>query len=297
VIIVRLKGGLGNQMFQYAAGAALANRLSTTLKFDRSLLDSKEQVYGAVFRDYELAVYDLGISIASKTEIRKYNPDPVSNLGRVSNKIKRIFRGSRLYIEPSHAFDPAFFRVKDDHCIVGAFQSEKYFTEIGGEIRNALTLKKLPAGLSIQASSRISEASCCAVHVRRGDYVTNSLYSKMLGAGSAAYYEAGVKRIMQFNRIDRVLVFSDDMQWCRENLNFGITTEFMDENLCPNDHHVQLHLMSLCNYFVISNSTYSWWAAWLSRSSNKVVIAPAKWFRDDSKEESDIIPRSWERIN
>jgi hypothetical protein len=296
MILVRLKGGLGNQMFQYATALALAEKHATILKMELTLLKDRSASDNAVYRDYELFPFCLNQLFASQSEIYHFHP-PSGSIGlRIKNRIKKFFGKNRVYIEKGHGFDPSLLEQEDDFCLVGAFQSEKYFSHIREKILQAYSFRthfnQKTEDLAVQLKSK--EVAC--IHVRRGDYVSNALYSQILGALPATYYLEGFQRVSEVRNIQEVYVFSDDINWCMHNLSFGIKTVYVTEELVPSNHHAHLYLMSQCKTFVISNSSFSWWAAWMSQDENKLVVAPRNWFADKTRDSKDILPSQWLQI-
>jgi hypothetical protein len=296
MIIVRLKGGLGNQLFQYAAARALALKHNTEVFFDLTLLQDRTPLIDAVFRDYELYAFNIKENFASKKIIEYYNPLPTSILKRILNKIQKYILKPSVYIESTHLYNSKFFELPNDCCLVGLFQSEKYFESIADTIRKEFEFKKKFPKVITDLGDYINTKNTICIHIRRGDYITNPTYNKMLGSQSNQYYMKGVALITEKITIDELFIFSDDIEWCKQNLNFETKTTFITDDLATNDHHAHLYLMSLCKHFVISNSTFAWWGAWLSKHKNKIVIAPKVWFKDGVRDETDIIPHTWTKI-
>lgn len=296
MVLVRLMGGMGNQLFQYAAATGLAKKLGTEVKIDLTLLEERPDNPHHVIRDYELHAFNIKESFASKSEIERFNPEPVTLAAKILNRIKRTFSQPQVYIQPNHAFDNSFWNLQNDCCIVGSFQSAKFFKGAEAELRELYQLNISLDEKSNVSLNKIQNTNSVCLHIRRGDYVSNEHYSKMIGAKSNDYYYNALKKIAATQNDIAVFVFSDDIEWCKQNLKFEYPATFMDDNNCNNNHHQQFKLMSSCKHFVISNSTFSWWAAWLGSFKNKIVIAPQTWFADGSQQENDIVPEEWVRM-
>jgi len=296
MILVRLKGGLGNQLFQYAAARALAFKYNTEVFFDLTLLQDRTPLNDMVFRDYELYAFKLQENFANQQLIEYYNPLPTSFLKRILNKLKKYIFKPSVYIETTHLYNSKFFNLPNDSCIIGLFQSEKYFKSITDIIKKEFEFKNSFPKIVTELGTYITSKNAICVHIRRGDYVSNPTYSEMLGAQSNQYYAKGVNLITGKVAIDELFIFSDDIEWCKQNLNFETKTTFITDDLATVDHHAHLHLMSLCKHFVISNSTFAWWGAWLSTNQSKIVVAPKVWFKDGVRDETDIIPHAWLKI-
>ena len=293
MILLRLKGGLGNQLFQYAAAKSLALKHNTEVILDLSLLLDRTPLTDMVFRDYELYAFNLEENFANQELIEYYNPLPTSYLKRISNKLKKYIFKPSVYIESTHLYNSKFFNLPNDSCIIGLFQSEKYFQSIADIIKKEFEFKNSFPKIVTELGTYIKSKNAICVHVRRGDYISNPIYSSMLGSQSNEYYRNGVTLISEKTNIDELFIFSDDINWCIQNLKFETKTTFITNDLATNNHHAHLHLMSLCKHYVISNSTFAWWGAWLSSNQSKIVVAPKVWFKDGLRDETDIIPNSW----
>ncbi|HEY4798177.1 MAG TPA: alpha-1,2-fucosyltransferase [Bacteroidia bacterium] len=293
MILVRLKGGLGNQMFQYAAALALAKKHNTHVEFDLTLLNDKTPYSDKVYRTFELGVFNLKINLAEEKIIQYYNPERGSIFKRIKNKITKAIQRPIVYIEKTHRFDEDFFLLPDNSCIVGAFQSEKYFLAIADSVKRAFAFAVAFPKNILELADRIENCNSVCIHVRRGDYVTNNLYRDLLGAMSAEYYMQAFGFVTGVAENAEIFIFSDDIEWCKSNLFFKQAVTYVGDVLAESNYQAELFLMSKCRHFVISNSTFGWWGAWLSSREGKLVVAPKKWFKNESKDGEDIVPKNW----
>jgi hypothetical protein len=299
MILVRLTGGLGNQLFQYALGTYLAQKNNTVLKLDLTLLEDRTKAHELVtHRNFDLDVFQLPIELASLAEITHFNGRSYPHLpGKLYNKLRwKLVVEKRLVIERKRNYQPEIMNLPDDRCLVGAWQSERYFLPIAEKIRTFYSFPEILPEISRALGSQINGRNSLCVNVRRGDLVTSPLYKQTLGAMPVAYFQKGFETISALEKIESVFVFSDDAQWAQENLKFPVPTIFVGPEHNGPKYFTKLHLMSLCHHFLIPNSTFSWWAAWLSNHPGKRVVAPLKWFRDPSLDGTDIVPESWIRI-
>lgn len=291
MIITRLIGGLGNQMFQYAAGKALACRHGVEVKVDLSELN-KQAGEQYTQRHYELGIFDSGIQVATENELRDFTGGDRSRLRReVQRRLPFLFN-SLCAVESGAAYHPQFESYPRHTMLQGFWQSERYFRDYEQEIRNDFRFRS--SVLEATRSLRETIASCEAVslHVRRGDYVSNPSANQFHGLCSPRYYEQAVRHLAALHPDIRLFVFSDDIAWCRENLSFSQSVQFMETGSPYED----LYLMSQCRHNIIANSSFSWWGAWLNAHAGKIVVAPQQWFQDPSVNTSDIIPASWIRL-
>lgn len=279
MIYTRLHGRLGNQMFQYAAGRALAARLGVPLAIDsRGALRRNE---GVLTRVFDLPLADPSVL------------PPAKHDGFLAYALWRGFgRHPRFRRERGLGFNPAFTDWGDDTYLHGYWQSERYFAGIGDVIRRDFTFPAFSTPQNADMAARIAGTTAIALHVRRGDYLT-------LGAHvlcDQAYYDAALARVLDgVKGTPTVFVFSDDPDWAKANLPLPVEKVVVDFN-GPETDFEDMRLMSLCRHNIIGNSSFSWWGAWLNAHDDKRVAGPAKWFGDPKLQNPDILPADWMRI-
>lgn len=272
MILVNLKGGLGNQMFQYALGRVLSLKNNTELVLDTSYFEISHP--GATKREYALDIFEIN------NETKK--------CFKIIFFIKNIFSKKERFFN----FDPKILMLKDGVCLDGYWQSYKYFKNFEDVIRKDFTLKRIFSENIEGLAKKIKSENSVCVHIRRGDYIGNKLHD-VLGFD---YYERGLKEIEKRVKISNIYVFSDDIAWCKKNIKLEHSITFVGDEYSGQKAGGHLYLMSQCKNFLISNSTFSWWAAWLAENSHKVVVCPNKWFGDESINTNDLIPEDWIRI-
>ncbi|TMA87223.1 MAG: alpha-1,2-fucosyltransferase [Deltaproteobacteria bacterium] len=300
MIIVRLMGGLGNQMFQYAAGLRLAHRHQTELKLDLSFLMDRSPRENFAYRDFDLVVFSFPTSRGSPEEVRQFRCLRESGsrnfLRRIANKLTR----RHYYFEHHLAFDPSVLELPDETYLEGYFQNESYFSDIEQIVRQRFRLapdeSKLPAATRRLANEIRTDDAVC-LHVRRADYVTNPVVNGYHGVCSLDYYKRGLAKLRSLGVSGRVFVFSDDDNWCRENFRDACQFEIVGNEHAGPRASTHLWLMTLCRHFLIPNSSFSWWAAWLSDSPRKVVVRPSQWMQARESIDVDICPPRWIKIS
>ena len=301
MITVSLIGGLGNQMFQYAAGKALAERHGVALALDLS-----------GFKDYALRSFLLDRllipeAIASSAQAQSLQK-PEANFARARWKarIDRLLINAGMpkltpsmneYREPHFHYDPAFEALGPQTSLFGYFQSERYFKSIAGSLRDWLAPSE-PLGPAAAAALKQIEASRLpvSVHVRRGDYLKPGTieYHGILGE---PYYREALARLEAGVGPDAELfVFSDDAAAAEQALNFVPKSRL--NHVCGDLERPweDMALMARCRHHVIANSSFSWWGAWLNRSPDKVVVAPRAWFAPtelSKRNIGDLYPPGW----
>ncbi len=280
MIIVRIKSGLGNQLFQYAAGRRLAYINNVRLKID---IDSFSR---NPLRSYELHHFNIQADIASKDEV---------DLSAKNNPIRNLNR-TRLWVKEKHYhFDPNILDLRGDIYLEGHMQSEKYFKDIEQIIRDELVLNSPPDSPNQEMIDRILSTESISLHIRRGDYVSNSSVFKVHGILPLKYYYSAIEHITQAVKNPHFYIFSDDPIWTQTNIKLTYPYDFVDINSI-NKPHEDLRLMIICKHHIIANSTLSWWGAWLCQHPSKIIYAPKSWFRKPDIDTSDLIPASWFRI-
>jgi hypothetical protein len=292
MIVVKLMGGLGNQMFQYALGRHLSIKHNTQLKLDLSFLLDRTQKPNFTFRNYDLDIFKITPQFADYFE-SLYGETPGCEK-IVKNCINR-FRKFPLTIvqEKTFNFDEEILEKPNNCYFEGYWQSEKYFKAIERTIRNDFLLV---VDVDLQLQNQIQSSDSVCLNVRRGDFVTNPLTNKYHGVCNTEYFNKGIDRIKNYTEKPTIFVFSDDIAWCKENLDFNDPTVFVTHGYAGKKFEKYLKLMSFCKYFIIPNSTFGWWAAWLSVYEQKKVIVPQYWFANPEINTDDLLPADWIRI-
>jgi len=277
-IIIRLMGGLGNQMFQYSLGRNLALSNNITVKLDLSWFAKQKK------RKYRLDLFNVVENFATNKEVK----DCTQNNSRLAS-LRRLFKpNSCAYIKQEQFnSDPAILKIKSSTYLDGYWQSEKYFKNIKDIIYKEFTLKNNEEISSDKFKQDILNSNSVSLHIRRSDYITEA--SSTYWTCSLNYYYQAIDKITREHKNIKIFVFSDDIEWAKKNIKTKHQIAFVEGNKDYED----LILMSKCQHNIIANSSFSWWGAWLNSNQNKIVIAPKKWFNDLSISDEDLIPGSW----
>jgi len=292
MIIVKLTGGLGNQMFQYAAGRKLALMRGVQLKLDLSSFSAT--VPGDTPRSYALDVFLFEPHFAVPADIESL----CRPTGKLARKITEAVLplGMRTYYkERQFQFDPDFMRLGSNVYLDGFWQSEKYFSDISETIQQDFAIRQQLEDRNLELAEQIRSSESVSLHIRRGDYVSNPTTGSYHGICPLEYYRQGVTYIAERNHNINLFIFSDDPAWVRDNLHLSYPMTLVDHNGADSPYE-DLRLMSLCHHNIIANSSFSWWGAWLNLNPNKLVVAPANWFNQQNIDTSDLIPFNWHRI-
>jgi hypothetical protein len=294
MITVLLNGGLGNQLFQYAAAKSLSVYHQVPLQMDISSFLREELPELEVPRSFELYNFS-GI----KEETCAFSPDENEE---IINFLKRKSLAKllpnykrRIYSEPFYHYDRNFFKSRKNVILRGQWQSEKYFSPYKDDLRNALQLKPALIQNCEAKAAEMKTTNSVSVHVRRGDYLRKQIISEWHGVMSQDYYRKAFdvleKKIGSFTPY----YFTDDPEWVRNQL-LPLRDGELVSGFYTNNHYEDFYLISKCRHNVIANSSFSWWGAWLNNNPEKLVIGPVKWFDKGPKDSYDVLPDDWIRI-
>lgn len=298
MIIVRLQGGLGNQMFQYAFAKSLSLRHNVDLFLDTSLLGNDSNDANIVLRHFDLDIFRIKEQFAEKSLIVKFNGTSKPSLvQRIQFKVNRILDRYPLIIQHHHDFDEAVItKIGADACIVGRWQSELYFLQHKATIKEIFNPSVLePNKYTKSFLSNLQDKVTVGIQVRRGDYITHPIYSTQLGALNFEYYESAITLIKSKLPLQvlHFVVVSDDIEYCKEVFADVENIHFVEQEKSKSGFVSDFWLLSQCEHNIISNSTFAWWAAWIGENENSIVIAPKNWAITKRFSPPFIIPERW----
>ena len=277
-IEVVMEGGLGNAMFQYALGRALAVRHNRPLVLDTSLACH-----------YPERTFDLPCFRLAEQRVRELPYRLWSARRNVLRGLDRIRLAPVRWVEEENLlFDPEVLQVRPPCVLKGYWQSERYFASVERQLRQEFTIVRAQDPRSAACQARMQEVPSIGLHVRRGDYLNPEDPHTPC---SLAYYETALRLIEpSLGPGAELFVFSDDIPWAREHIRFDLPTEFVDWNAERN--YEDLRLMSACRALIAVNSTFSWWGGWLNHRPDKIVIVPKDWYRSPGMA-SDLPGSAW----
>lgn len=290
MIVVKLMGGLGNQLFQYALGRHLALRHHCALKLDLSFLENEIPDGQTTYRKYGLGIFHAAANTASPAEVARFCK-PKGMVSKLLFKAKQLISPALYYREQGFAFQESVFGLSNPLYLEGYWQSERYFKDIAAVLREDLRFRPALSAENQALLTKISASTAVALHVRRGDYVSKPSTNAFHGTCDIAYYERAIAQMQQRVPNPSFFIFSDDPAWAEEHIapkGSVIVTHNKGEQS-----YEDLRMMSLCHHQIIANSSFSWWAAWLNSKPEKVVIAPKKWFNTTELVTTDLLPPSW----
>ncbi len=302
MIIIKLQGGLGNQMFQYAIGRRMAEKNGTKLKLD--IFQYTHPNVDSTPRNYSLDCFNVTENFANEKDNNgfvMYNISNISILSRIVRKLFNILQDKkpvrkRTYIaETGFDFQKEILENRNKNIyLYGNWQNENYFRDIAEIIRKDFTIKNETDNYKEITKQISNTLGAISLHIRRGDYVHNEKTNKYHGICSLDYYNKAIKVVAETVHNPTIFIFSDDIEWARENLKTKYNLIFISNDKLKD--YEELILMSKCKYNIIANSSFSWWGAWLNQNPNKIVIAPKKWFADPQKTNNTPCPKNWIKI-
>jgi hypothetical protein len=293
MVIVKLNGGLGNQMFQYAAGRRLSIFHRIPIKLDVTSYDYHK------LRQYSLGAFRIEEAFAAPSELTEAQGNSVENQGSGILRLIRRFGKRRRwsvvrenYLGP---YNPGILNTTRDVYLDGYWQSERYFRDVQDVIKSEFTIQHELSSESRKMAALITNTDSVSIHVRRADYVLDPATHQTHGVCELEYYQMCVDLIKARIAHPYFFVFSDDVSWCKENLRFDYPIAFVAHRSARGDHE-DLKLMSLCKHNIIANSSFSWWGAWLNANKNKSILAPRRWLKDLRYDTRDLIPEDWIQV-
>ncbi|SDR81377.1 Glycosyl transferase family 11 [Polaribacter sp. KT25b] len=267
MIIVKIIGGLGGQMFQYAYAKNLEQR-GYKVKIDISK-SKRFKLHGG----YQLNKFK--IDLKTTTNVSNFQ----SELG-----LRKFLK------EKSLLFNETFLNIPKNEYVKGRFQTEKYFKEIRAILLEQFVIKEKHSNSTVAFSEEIkSKENSCSLHVRRGDFISDRKTNSIHGTCGLHYYSEAIKLINKKYSNTHFYVFSDDLNWAKQSIKIENVT-YIDHEVIP---HEDMHLMSLCKHNITANSSFSWWGAWLNTNKDKTVIAPKTWFTES---ENEVACESWIKL-
>lgn len=291
MIISRIQGGLGNQMFQYSIGKILEQKFGNVLYLDIEYFNDQIKKRGFTPRKFELNIFNNDINYANQEMINSFLNQSLIN------KTKRLFNlpNKKIHIEEKFKFDNTLFSNFPPIYISGYFQSEKYFIDKKSYIKNIFSFPKVAIEENSTLLNEIYNTNSVSVHFRRGDYVTDEITNQFHGTCQLEYYFRAFELMSRKLGSPKFYIFSDDIDWVKKSICHWDYNIFFVQNISDKNWN-DMFVMSQCKHNIIANSSYSWWSAWLNDNKDKIVIAPKIWFNHQDYIIDDIVPQTWIKL-
>lgn len=312
MIISKISMGLGNQMFQYAAGRALSLHKNVPLALDLSSYE------GYHLRRFELeSIFTVQVAKATNEELKSYQlKQPLKSIWNKLLPFNRMFYyhlpyemtfekrtilqlselvspsyRKRTFIEPHYHYEPNFNKAPYDVHLIGYWMSWRYFEKYDNEIRQDFTFRRSLINHLSGVDNEMTNSNSVSIHIRRGDFASEK-NKRLHGVIPISFYQKAIELIASEIPSIQLYIFSDDIRWSKENLNTKFPAVFVSGEITKTSYE-DFYLMSRCKHNIIANSTFSWWAAYLNNNPHKMVIAPKKWYNKSSYNYKDVYPLSW----
>jgi hypothetical protein len=291
--IVKLNGGLGNQMFQWAFAYSLVKKFYSEVVFDFSFFEEIKTVHTVAKREFELDVFNFDCQQASEEDLQQVilsNHRP-----KFQKFLWRKFKMNKFKPSGNSVIERSEFNVDEEvllpeyYYYEGYFQNEKYFKHLRKDLLNLFSLKVPLDEKNQKMQDKIIETNSVSLHIRRGDYVNLDYVNKFHGLCSMEYYKKAVDYIAKRVKSPHFFIFSDDIEWVIKNLKIDYPFTVVDFN--QGKGCFDMNLMKHCKHNIVANSSFSWWGAWLNNDNSKIVIAPKNWI--SKNENCSIIPKNW----
>lgn len=296
MIVANLTIGLGNQLFQYASGLGIAEQLGRDFVYD------DWSPFGCGAQHNELRHFHISKQAITPQAFSSISPllkFPSSFLHKILPRSRLLEKLSvhHIYVEKSLEYkDFPAGNLKSPLYLMGFWQNYRYFENIKRRLEKDLAFLSPLSPRTLLRAQQIQSSPSVFIHVRRGDYLTPSAQAAH-GSTKFEYYEAAYRKICGLAPDVTAFVFSDDISWCRSAFPFLQKVEFIDHTNAASAYE-DLYMMSICNYGILANSSFSWWGAWLGQHNKRMLIAPSKWYENPilNKQAEGICPPNWVRL-
>ena len=289
-IIAQIQGGLGNQLFQYAAARAIAHHYQSDLLLDINWYQHHHE--DVTPRQYQLENFQI-------FETANFSGETPSIPKRWRRLLQeRLCVSPFIFVEKQHYFfDKKVFDLnlpsRQDLYLMGYWQSYKYFDDIRSLLQHELGLKFALDAHHQAYFEAITQSSSTMLHVRRGDYVSLHSASRVHNVVDLAYYHRAMKKALEYDPSAQFFIFSDDLEWAKGHLPYQERLTYIEPREGRDDVVKELSLMRACKSHILANSSLSWWGAWLKKYDGGFVIAPSRWVNDRNVTLDDLFPTNW----
>lgn len=299
MITVKLSGGLGNQLFQYAAARALAIKKNTKVKLDLTTLHHRLPMRNYIFRTFDLDLLGIQASCSFLSRFSGPGKNAAFLLSKLLVALRELFFPNSVFTEKEYFyFDKEIFNQSSNVYLDGFWQSYRYFEDCRDIIREEFSVFPDLSEKGKELAAKIRSCRSVCIAIRRDDYVSIQRNVDFFGVLPLSYFQQAIQLMKERIKDPFFFIFTDDIDWCRENFTLTENVFFVTADYYGERYIEKFHLMTLCKNFIIANSTFAWWPAWLNSNPDKVVIAPKNWVTDKKWNENanNLIPDHWIRI-
>lgn len=292
--IIKIMGGLGNQMFEWAFARAYSLINNCEILLDLSSFEKVKEASNSITQwNYELDKFCLKAKFANKKQVNSLKGSKVPT-PRIIRNLFNIpkYKSLIVYEKKPQVFDAELLKNKKNVYFEGYFQTEKYFSAFRECLLEDFTLKTELDEKNKLMLKKIKSTNSISIHVRHGDYLNLKDIYKIC---SLDYYKNAINLIAKQIDKPHFYIFSDDTKWIKEEFDLKFPYTIVDIN-SPNEGYFDLELMKNCKHNITANSSFSWWGAWLNDNPSKIVITPKTWFVNNDNKYIDRVPNEWIKI-
>jgi hypothetical protein len=288
MIVSRIYGGMGNQMFHYAYGRMLAHKHQTTFKI---YFDDCGEGWADHSKQLTLTKFNIQAELATEKDRSMFICNSKNMAVRALHKFGRMIKGLHYIGDGArvHEYHWNALNAPDNSFTDGFWQSEIYFKDIASIIRKEFSIKEPLSDDAKKMEQQIKSTNSVSLHVRRGDYLNQT---KTYWISDIEYYKRALELVKKKVYNPTIFVFTNDAAWVKKSLKLDVPMVVV-ENTQP---YEDMHLMSQCRHSIASNSTFAWWGAWLIDNPDKIVILPARWLTDETIDTSHYTASNWLRV-
>lgn len=283
---------MGNQMFQYAFARSIQLKLGVPLRLDISVLMDPKPPAGYIKRAYDLNLFELSAEFHLKPEYLKLLYAP--NRYRWSQWVRKLAqKGYKIHQEEAFSVNEALLSNPFDNVIYqGYWQSERYFEDIRSDIKADFSFRSPVLPQSSELASQITSQEAVCLNIRR----TDLLQSPTHNVTDIAYFDRCLEEMKTQRPESHIYLFSDDLDWSKKTFGDDKSITIVGHEHAGPQFGNYLQLMQLCTHFIIPNSTFAWWAAWLGEQEESIILAPERWFGTDKYDYKDVVPKRWTKM-
>jgi hypothetical protein len=293
MIIIKIFGGLGNQMFQYSFGKALSIMLKRKLIIDKSYFEPQNYPFDLhPYYPYKLDLYNIKDDFAPRMISTYQNIIQKKNIYSYLNPLfLKYFENVPVFFNKDNFLNDDMKKTKTAF-LTGFWQNDVLKEKHRDIITKSLTLKEISKN-SKELLKKIKDSNSVSIHFRKGDYISNPIFKKVYANCDLSYYDSAIKKIKGQVNNPQFYLFTDNQKWLETNFKLKNNMHMIDKSIYD---HEQQFLFSKCKHSIIANSSFSWWGAWLNDFYNKLVIRPQNWFNDPNRKNDIYFPNKWIKI-
>lgn len=296
MIVVRLAGGMGNQLFQYAFSRVLSLKYNLPVFLDTRVYNKSKTRIGYTFRTFDLDLFNttyqsIDDEIIKDIPIFKSKKQLIQSI--LYKNLNIPIKFGNYYIFDESNYNKFDFNPENNYYFEGYWQNIEYFKNYENIIKQEIAFKETPPNNILELGDKFSSTDTVAIQIRKTDYVYNIMNKLIFNSLDIDYFTKCIELFKKRLNNPLFVIFSDDNNWVKTNFNLKDNFYLIDDTIKGDRFQYSMYLLSKCKNFIISNSSFGWWGAYLSKYENKLIIGPKKWFRFSSRSPLNNMPQNW----